>query len=307
MVTIIRIMAASVVGRPPLRFSVVLFGHPPEQYAPLARAAENAGFEAIWLAEHLVTPLHFAKLYPYNDSGDPGYLPDTPLVDAWVTIGHLSAVTTSILLGTGVYILPLRNPFATARAVASAQALSRDRVLLGVGTGWMREEFDAVGAEWFGRGQRTDEAIAVMRGLWGGRPFTYHGLTYRFPQVQMSPPVAPPPVIVGGVSPSALDRAARLGDGWYGPSCSLEESARHRDSILTRLGHLGRDAQDFSFWARLNQPDRDQVERARQLGLDRLVVPVSHGLGSLEAKVDWVQAVAREVGLFTDAARDAGR
>ena len=275
----------------------MFFGYPPDHYAPAARAAEAAGFDALWIAEHLVTPLHYAKVYPYSESGDPGYSPDTPLVDPWVTIGHLAAVTRSISLGTGVHILPLRNPFATAKAVATAQALSGGRVLLGVGTGWMREEFDAVGERWERRGARTDEAIEIIRGFWRGRPFAYEGTVFRFDEVQMSPPVPAPPVIVGGVSAPALERAARLGDGWYGPSCPLEESAGYRDAILEGLAGHGRDGGGFQFWARLNRPTEEEVETARRLGLDRLVIPIPYTLGSLDEKLARIDEAARAVGL----------
>jgi probable F420-dependent oxidoreductase len=286
-----------------MQFSLMFFGYPPDHYLPAAMAAETAGFDAIWLAEHLATPADYAKVYPYNDSGDPGYRLDTPLVDVWVTIAHLAAVTERILFGTGVYVLPLRNPFVTAKAVATAQALSKGRVMLGVGTGWMREEFEAVGEPWKDRGLRTDEAIEVMRGLWRGRPFSYQGDVYRFPEVQMSPPVPPPPVIVGGVSKPALERAARLGDGWYGPSCTLEESAAYRDAIVLRLSNHGRDAQPFAFWARLNRPDEEQIDLARRLGLDRLVIPIPYTLQTLEEKLARIDEVARNIGLVKERRR----
>ncbi len=280
-----------------MQFSLMFFGYPPDHYGPATRAAEDSGFDAIWLAEHLVTPLEYAKVYPYNDTGDPGYRPETPLVDLWVTIGNLAAQTDRILFGTGVYVLPLRNPFVSAKAIATAQALSGGRVLVGVGTGWMREEFEAVGERWEGRGRRTDEAIEVMRMLWSGRPVEYQGREFRFPEIQMSPPVSPPPVIVGGVSEPALERAARLADGWYGPSCPLEESARYRDAIVARLRQHGRDADGFVFWSRLNQPNAEQVERARELGLDRLVIPVPYTLASLEEKLRRIEEIAGAIGL----------
>lgn len=278
-----------------MQFSLMFFGYPPEHYGPAARAAEAAGFDVLWLAEHLATPLRYERVYPYNESGDPGYRPDTPLVDVWVTIAHLAAQTQRIGLGTGVYVLPLRNPFVSAKAIATAQALSGGRVLLGIGTGWMREEFEVVGERWERRGRRTDEAIAVMRRLWTGRPVAFDGREYAFPEVAMAPAVPPPPLIVGGVSEPALERAARLGDGWYGPSCPLEESARYRDSIVERLRRNGREPEGFAFWARLNQPVAEQVARARELGLDRLVIPVPYSLDSLSQKLERISEIAEAV------------
>ena len=153
------------------------------------------------------------------------------MLDVWVNAAHLAAHTTTLKIGSGVLVLPLRSPFVTARAVASAQLLSGGRILLGVGTGWLREEFDAVGEDFDGRGRRTDEAIGILRRLWSGEVVEHDGESYSFGPVQFVPAVDPPPVVVGGTSKPALRRAARLGDGWYGPSVPLEQSVAARDAI----------------------------------------------------------------------------
>src|SRR5438552_13802002 len=153
--------------------SLNLFGLPPAEYAPLVVRAEELGFEAIWLADHLITPLEYAATYPYDDSGRPSYRPETPLADVWVTLGHLAALTKNIRLGTGVYILPLRNPFVTARAAMWAQSLSGGRLLFGVGTGWQREEFEVVGEQFDRRGARMDEILAIFEKLWSGGPVAH--------------------------------------------------------------------------------------------------------------------------------------
>lgn len=286
-----------------MKVSLQLFGYPPEHYGPVAQAAEAAGFDSLWLAEHLVTPLTYERVYPYSESGDPGFQTDTPLVDSWVTIGHLAALTSRIRLGTGVFVLPLRNPVVVAKAVATAQQLSGGRVLFGIGTGWMREEFDAAGEPWEGRGGRTDEAIEVIRALWSGRPVAHEGRWYRIPLVQMAPTAKPaPPLIVGGASPPALERAARLGDGWYGPSCPLEESAAYRDWLVRRLEQLDRDPRGFACWARLNEASAAGLARAAELGLGHLVVSVPYRLASLEEKLHRVSEIAALLGL-----KDAGR
>ncbi len=286
-----------------MKFSLMLFGFPIVHYAPATVAAEAAGFEAIWLAEHLVTPTAFAKVYPYHPSGDPGYEQDTPLADVWVTIAHLAALTHRIKLATGVYVLPLRNPFATAKMVATAQDLSGGRVMLGIGTGWMQEEFEAVGEKFEGRGSRTDEIVEIMRKLWTGRPVSHFGRWYSFKEVQMSPsPSLPPSIIVGGVSNPALARAARLADGWYGPSCPLEEAASYRENIFRRLADVGRDTTGFEFYVRFNDPVSPRsVSRARSLGFEHLVIPLPRDLASVEEKTDQVRRLGEQIAAATAA------
>ena len=280
-----------------MRFSLTTFGFPASHYAAAAVAAEAAGFEAIWLADHLVTPTEFAKVYPYNDSGDPGFRGETPLVDVWVTIGHIAAQTTRIKLATGVYVLPLRNPFVAAKAVATAQELSEGRVWLGIGTGWMKEEFDAVGEPFEARGARTDEMLTIMQKLWSGRPVKHSGRFYNFDEVQLSPLLpTPPKVIVGGVSKPALVRAARLADAWFGPSCSLEQSAGYRDEILRLLAVNGRDGTGFEFHCRLNDPiSREAIGRAEAFGIEHLVIPLSAALTSRDDKVSRVALLGQQI------------
>jgi len=280
-----------------LKFSLMMFGYPIDHYGPCARAAEEAGFETVWLAEHLITPTAFAKVYPYNASGDPGYMAETPLADPWVVIGHLAARTTALKLGTGVFVLPLRNPIATARAVATAQGLSGGRVLFGIGTGWMEEEFAAAGERWAGRGSRTDEIIEIVRKLWVGKPVSHAGRWYSFDEVQMAPPPDPmPPIVVGGVSKPALERAARLGDAWYGPACSLDESAEYRDVIVRLLAAAGRDPEGFRFHCRLKDPvDGESLSRAQALGLDDFVMAVPYSVAGLGEKLDRIAALADQV------------
>lgn len=275
----------------------MMFGYPIANYAPCARAAEAAGFEGIWLAEHLVTPTEYAKVYPYSPSGDPGYGGETPLADVWVTIGHLAAVTSTLKLGTGVFVLPLRNPMATAKAVATAHILSGNRVMLGVGTGWMQEEFEAVGERWPGRGSRTDEIIEILRKLWTGRPVSHAGRWYSFREVQMAPGLdSPPEIVVGGVSKAALERAARLGDAWYGPSCPLEESVSYRDEILRLLVAAARDSEAFQFYCRLNDPiSTESLSRARSLGFEHLVLSLPSSLTKLDQKLDRVAELADQI------------
>lgn len=210
-----------------MNFVVALPYVPVDQYVPLARRAEELGFEGIQLADHVVMPAHIRSRYPYRKDGRPSFEKDVPWPDPWVTIGAMAQATDRIRFYTRVYVLPLRSPFLTAKAAGTAAALSRGRVVLGVGAGWMREEFDLLERDFDRRGSRMDEDIAVLRALWSG-PAQFQGDHYQFDRVEMRPlPPNPVPIYIGGESQPALRRAARLGDGFM--------SVPHRRSTLAAL------------------------------------------------------------------------
>jgi len=254
-------------------FSLTAFGFEPEEYAPLAVHAEHEGFDTLWLGDHVISPVGYASDYPYSATGGHGHAVETPIVDVWVAIGHLAALTTRLRLATGVLVAPLRNPFFTARAAASAQALSNGRVLLGLGAGWLREEFDAVGVPFTKRGRRLEETVSVLRKLWTGQVVQHDGDLIRFGEVQFVPRPAPSiPIMLGGLSPAALQRTARCADGWYGPVCSLNESIAARKVITSARTALGRTT-PFSFHVRLTTPvEREDIVRYLEAGFDQLVV-----------------------------------
>lgn len=279
-----------------MRLSLTLFGLPIRHYAPVAVEAEAAGYDGVWLADHLVTPTTRSSPYPYTADGDPGYRPETPIADVWVNAGSIAAVTSRLRIGTGVYILPLRPVLATARAAATVQALSGGRLLFGIGTGWLRDEFDAVGTSFATRGRRTDEAIDALRRLWTGTPTTADGEEIHFDELQVSPAAEPPiPVIVGGTAAAALRRAAERGDGWYGPACSLEQSMAVRDRVEAARAGPG----DFTYHVRLTgPPERATVARYTDAGFTDLVVP----LGPIaELSADPLHATLRRVRGLADA------
>lgn len=255
------------------RFSLTAFGLEPDEYVPLALAAEREGFEVMWLGDHLISPAAYGSTYPYSPTGGPGHAVDTPMLDVWVNIGRLSALTSTLKFASGVLVLPLRNPFVTARAAATAQIVSGGRVVVGVGSGWLREEFDAVGEGFDDRGRRCDEAIAILRRLWTGEVVEHEGEAYRFGPVRFVPVPPPIPIVVGGISRPAIRRAARLGDGWFGPSCSLEDAVAARDAITAERAAAGRKHVPFATWARVDLPvDREQVRRFADAGFDRLTI-----------------------------------
>lgn len=257
-----------------MRFDLQLFGLPAREYAPLAAHAEQLGFDTVWLADHVVTPADYTPNYPYRATGDPGIRPDTPLADVTVTLGHLAARTTRIRLGTGVLILPLRDPFHVARAWSSLQQIADGRAVLGVGVGWMAEEFAALGIDFGTRGRRTDEMLRVLELLWSGRPVAHHGRFFDFDTVHFGEAPQPAvPLVIGGHSDAALRRAARHGTGWFGPDVDLPTSAALRDRIDELRIRAGRSETGFTHHVRLHgEISVGAVEAYRDVGLDHLVV-----------------------------------
>ena len=207
-----------------MRFCQSLMYASPDQWVELTQVAEAAGFAQVSLSDHVFYPAKLDSSYPYSATGEPIYPPETPWPDVWVMTGALAAVTQRIMFSTHVYVLPARNPFVVAKAVGTAAHLSGGRVLLGVGAGWMREEFVQLEQPFERRGARMEEQIAVLRSLWRGGMVEHHGEFYDFDRLEMSPaPPAPVPILVGGHSETALRRAARIGDGWMGVYYGLDE------------------------------------------------------------------------------------
>ena len=184
-----------------------------------ARLAEELGFESVWAVDHVVMCPGYASRYPYDPSGRSPFHEDVIQPDPLAWLGFAGAATERLRLGTGILILPLRNPVVLAKTVASLDRLSGGRLLLGIGVGWVAEEAEAVGTDFATRGRRTDEAIEAMRALWRGEPTaSFSGDTVRFENVVSRPkPVRAEgvPIIVGGHSRAAARRAGRLGDGFY--------------------------------------------------------------------------------------------
>jgi probable F420-dependent oxidoreductase len=188
----------------------------PGRLVELAQVAEDAGMHGVTLPEHLVTPTSIATPNPYVPGGGSGYAPDTPFIDPFVAFGAMSAVTTRLRFMANVYVLPLRPLFVAAKSISSAAVLSNDRLVLGIGIGWLREEFEAAGMRFTDRGARTDEMLTLLRELLTGAPVASDTASHRFAEVRVAPvPARPVPMLVGGISDAALQRAAHA-DGWIG-------------------------------------------------------------------------------------------
>ena len=187
----------------------------PSFYAPLARAAEEAGFDSMMVPDSVCYPEHAGSRYPFNPDGSREFLEDKPFLEPFSLIPALGAVTERIRFVTFVLKLPVRHPVLVAKQATSTAVLTGNRLVLGVGTSPWREDYEVLGVDWDTRGQRMDEEIAILRGLAAGGYFEHHGKIFDLPPVKIAPvPSAPIPILIGGHSDAALRRAARLGDGW---------------------------------------------------------------------------------------------
>lgn len=247
--------------------------------ARLARAAEAAGFESLWTVEHVVVPAGYQSTYPYDPSGRMPGGDDAPMPDPLVWLAALAPVTTTIRLATGVLILPQRNPVVLAKEVATLDALSGGRALLGIGVGWLREEFEALGVPFEERAGRTDDAVGALRALWSQDRASYDGRYTSFTDCVVRPqPVAGTvPVHVGGHSEAAARRAGRLGDGFF-PAKGDHERLRSLFDLARRTAEeSGRDPEALELTSGGNGavgPNAlAEVEALAALGVDRVVVP----------------------------------
>ncbi len=273
---------------------------PPEHLIPLGVAAEEAGYEAISFSDHVVYPETLDTPYPYTEDGVRRYDEMTEFPDVWVVAGALAAVTTRLRITTNVFVLPMRNPFLAAKTIATAAALSNNRVTLTIGVGWSGVEFDLVGQPFRRRGARTDEMLEVMRKLWSGEMIEHRGEFYQFDKLKMTPPIptAPIPVWVGGISDFALRRAAR-NDGWLSDLQTTEEILECIEKVREYRSELGRSG---PFDVMASASDAGDIDGYRRLGdggtTHILTMPWAfyHGLtDDLEKKVDGIRRFADDV------------
>ena len=198
-----------------MRFSYAESMTDPSSYVPLARAAEEAGYDSMVVPDSICYPLHSDSVYPFNPDGTRDFLEDKPFLEPFSLIPALGAVTQRLRFVTFVLKLPVRNPVLVAKQATSTAVLTGGRLLLGVGTSPWRADYVVLGVPWAGRGQRMDEEIAIIRGLAAGGYFEHHGAVFDVPAIKMAPvPDRPIPILIGGHGDAALRRAAQTGDGW---------------------------------------------------------------------------------------------
>ena len=248
----------------------------PEVLGEVVRKAEALGFESVWLPEHLIVPLEMRSPYPYSADGKfPGGA-TVALHDPFVALAYVAACTERIKLGTGVFVLPLRNAVSVAKAAASLDVLSNGRFLFGVGVGWLADEFEAAGMPFADRAARAREAIRLMRTLWSEDTPSFAGRFHQVPPSGFSPkPVQQPgpPIILGGETPAALRRAAALGDGWIGVSHTPDSLRPLLATLREHLAAAGRSAEGFEIsvgTAPGVRLDRDTIRAFAAAGVHRL-------------------------------------
>ena len=247
----------------------------PDAAVELAQAAEAAGCESIWTVEHVVVPAGYASQYPYAKDGRmPGGREDFDIPDPLIWLSYVAAATKKIRLATGVMILPQRNPLVTAKAVATLDRLSKGRMILGIGSGWLEEEFDALGVSFDDRGDRTDEYLEAMKQAWASDTANYGGKFVNFSNVYSRPQPASGhvPIIVGGHSRRAARRAGELGDGFFPGRGQLDELAALFDHARHCAEESGRDPEALEFTAG-GPTNPDYVEQLAEIGVNRMIVP----------------------------------
>jgi probable F420-dependent oxidoreductase len=277
---------------------------PTRQAVALAKASDESGYGGIYISDHLFNPRALESRYTYSkrDDGAPGWESETPWPDPMCVISGLATVTEHLTFTTGVYIAPARDLITVAKSVGTAAVLSDNRVRLGVGVGWCKEEFDQTGQDFGSRGKRLDEMIPALRALWRGGWVEFHGDYYDVPECQMEPaPSAPIPIIGGGHSPVALRRTAALCDGWIAAGAYSEEEAwTHLGELRDALKVAGREDEPFLIYLSLMEmPDLDMFKRFADAGVTDFVcapwmfVTVDPGTPDDKALSDRLDAVWR--------------
>jgi probable F420-dependent oxidoreductase len=285
-----------------MKFGTGIMGVSFRSYPEVAAAFEDNGFESIWIPEHLVFPAEMPPTYPYSDTGYPPVTPDTPTYDPWVVLGYIACATRRIRLATNVFILPLRHPLQTARSVVTVDRVSGGRVTLGIGVGWLEDEFDYLGLDFATRGARTDAAIDAIRRLWTEEVIDVHDGYYDFGPVKFNPkPLQQPsvPIEVGGTSKPALRRAGRLGDGWIEVgSVDLDEFTSRLAVVRQARSDAGRTGPFEVTASGALARDLDAYRRLEEAGATRVVTgPPADRTARLTAAdvVDWAKRFADEI------------
>jgi len=256
----------------------------------VARVAEDLGYEGVSFPDHLFLPTSLESPYPYSRDGSIVWPVEAPWPDAWAAISALALATTRLRFTTTIYIAPLRDVFSLAKSVSTAAAFGPGRVACGLGTGWMREEFDIVGQEFDTRGTRLDEMIEVLSLLFTGEPVSFEGTHVSMPEMVMRPAAPGVPVLIGGTGAPALRRAARA-DGWIAPNGDLEQTSISLAKIEAERERLGRSELPFEVLATGVPRDATNADVLNEIGVDGLVLPVvtlaaEHDLASLCAGME---------------------
>lgn len=256
-----------------MKFAIAIAYNDPAHLNPIARAAEESGFGAIVVSDHIIYPGRLETPYPYTKSGKPRWDADTPWPDPFVAVASMAAVTERLEFITSIFVLTLRHPVLAAKTIATTSVLSQGRLKVGVGAGWMREEFDLLDQRFERRGSRLAESIEVMRKLWRGGMVEHHGEHYDFDPVQMSPvPESTVPIYGGGLSPLALKRAATLCDGWASEIQTKDELRSINAQLRAHRAASDRADKPFGLCVALKDVfDIDGYKEMAELGVTEMI------------------------------------
>ncbi len=268
----------------------------PEAVIGLAQKAEEIGLESVWTFEHAIVPVDYQSKYPYSTDGKMGVTPETNFIDPLIALTLVAAHTSRIRLGTGVNILPQVSPLMLAKQSASLDFVSNGRFMLGVGIGWLREEFEAMDVPFERRGARFDDYIDAMRKVWSGEVVEHDGEFVKWSGFKSHPlPVQEPfPVIIGGSKGKAFQRIARYAQGWFAPTPIPAQLAPQLEELADACKREGRDPSSIevtTMW--IPAMGLDSISKFRDLGVSRLVVPLQ-GLGGGNP-IDALDKLAEEV------------
>ena len=261
-----------------MKIGLTAYDMPAQEFHALAVAADQAGFESLWLGEHVVLPVGFATEHPSTTADDEHHHtgaiidPDTELVDPLVQLGAAAAATTRIRLATGIYVVPLRHPLQIARSVCTVQELADGRFMFGVGFGWLPEEFAALDQKFTTRVSRFEESLAVLRAAWAGGPIEHSGRYFDISQIQVTRRETRVPLILGGNVDAALRRAVTLGDGWFSSGTpTFAEAVRLRTAVLDLRDELG-DGRPFETIFRVGGAEPGVLEQYREAGFEHVTI-----------------------------------
>jgi probable F420-dependent oxidoreductase len=277
------------------------------EFLELAAAADEAGFHSLWLGEHLVLPVGYATEHPgkadpwaQHHTG-PIIDPDTELVDPLVQLGAAAAVTKHIQLATGIFLLPLRHPLVVARSACTVQEIAGGRFVFGLGFGWLKEEFDVLDVPFAERVSRFEEAIDVLRAAWRSGEVKHQGRHFSISGVQVTKRATDIPLMLGGNSDRALQRAARLGDGWFSSGTPPFDQALGLRAELQRLrADSDRASEPFTLVFRMDGADPAAVRRYADEGFEEVLIwtdRVWPAEGTLEHKRERLFAAADALGV----------
>ena len=270
----------------------------PEALSLAAQLAEQVGFHSIWAPEHIVLLDEYASKYPYSPDGRSPHATQVDILDPFSALTFVAAQTETIRVGTGICLVPERNPLTTAKEVATLDKLSGGRFDFGVGVGWLEEEFTALGVPWSRRGARTREYLQVMKNLWTEEETAFEGEFCSFPSIRSYPkPIQKPhpPIIFGGESEPALKRSGEVGDGSFWINVSVADAKSKIDKVkgYARVAGRNPDALHFSISppGMGSSTSRDDLKRLQDAGVTQIIV------GSLPADL---QAVKDDIGKFAE-------